>query len=159
MSNPVFEDRTYPPLAFGSKPDESDAQLENYASVGYVILGWATGEKEWPTTVEEFKSAIIGTGDTPNFYFPDAYTMFSIVQAGDDGEPMKYRVMAGGTPGNEFLLRLPPKGQVMESRTLIGRYPDSYGVPPLYSNDLANHPNQVDVFHARVADYTMRGCR
>ena len=119
--------------------------------------------------------------------FPRKIKRITIVQAGDgstgaggqpiqpnlDGATVQYTQDSDckkveldgddGSNGPEFVVRLPPCGQVTESedRILGG---SSYLLPPLYegilfSTDPNPGVNSIDVLRARVADYTMRSCR
>ncbi len=147
----VIEDRKFPPFAFGEEPDESQATFQNYEKVGQLIYEWATGDKPWPKDLADFRALV---GD--NLYVPAEYERLRIVQA-DNGSVQ----IEPGSNGLEFVLRLPPKGQVMESAERIDSGITSYPLPPLYELYLQQGHGRPPkgVFHARIADYTMRSCR
>ena len=116
------------------------------------------------------------------------YERFSLIQAGDGvgdfsgqptkpvlhpdndveffSEPHSHQVELGGEGGKqglEFIIRLPPCGQVTESEDRVKNGQSGYGLPPLYTDILfSSRPNRVselEILRARVADYTMRSCR
>ncbi|MCA1367208.1 hypothetical protein I6F15_07325 [Bradyrhizobium sp. BRP14] len=140
----LFNNRTFPPFAFGRQVDETDAVLADYVAVGKLIVGWARDPQSAPRTMEEFREAV------GRFMTIDPkYTRFRIEQADSDTGQ-----------GLEFVLRLPPAGQVAESETRVAQAGagQTYPLPNLYA-DLAGNDVPLDAFYGRVADYTMRSCR
>lgn len=140
----LFTDRDFPPFAFGRKIDESDAGLADYVAIGKLIVGWAKNPGSAPTTMAEFRSQV-----EPFMTIDTKYTRFRIEQA--DSET---------SAGLEFVLRLPPAGQVSESEERVASAlpGQGYPLPNLYT-ELAGHDVALDAFYGRVADYTMRSCR
>ena len=154
-----FTNRNFPPFAFGPQIDERRAILDDYWQVGQLIVQWATNAIPRPADMQQFRQAV---GNL--MHIPAAYTRFRIEQADSNT-----------AAGLEFVLRLPPDGQVAESENRI-KQGAGYVLPPLYSL-LAEArdpeptlvqliPDQdpdkalnLETFYARVADYTMRSCR
>ncbi|MBP1861549.1 hypothetical protein [Rhizobium herbae] len=140
----LFNNRNFPPFAFGRQIDETDAVLADYVAIGKLIVEWAKNPQSAPTTMAELRSKVGA------FMTIDAkYTRFRIEQADSDT-----------AEGLEFVLRLPPAGQVAESegRVASASPGQDYPLPNLYA-DLAGNDVPLDAFYGRVADYTMRSCR
>jgi len=140
----LFGNRNFPPFAFGHKFDESDAVLGDYVAVGKLIVEWAKKPASAPKTMEEFRVAV-----EPYMTIDEKYTRFKVVQADNETDS-----------GLEFILRLPPAGQVKESEDRLKTAPAGtvYPLPTLYA-ELAGNDEPLDAFYGRVADYTMRSCR
>lgn len=168
MSKPnalIHPDRKFPPLVFGNDPtDDAAATFTNYEYVGEAVTRWALAgtTSVWPSKISEFKNQI---GDGTHIIIPPEYTAIAIVQV-VNGSPLD----AGGMlmksmsdndySGLTFLMRLPPKDQLSESRDIIKSSGIGYSRPSLYVEgatdlNLGGEP----ALHARVAEYTMRGCR
>jgi hypothetical protein len=142
-------ERKYPPLEFGPDGKEMEnVRFSDYASVGEKLIAWAKdGPASWPKNMEELREELKGL-----VTFPKQITRLTIVQGYDD------------TEGNsEFVLRLPPKGQVSESEVLADK--GTYDEPPVLRmlvkrrDESEEELNAIERFRARVADYTMRSCR
>ncbi|WP_417684023.1 hypothetical protein [Roseibium sp.] len=144
-------DRKFPPFAFGPTQHELDASFDNYRDVGQLVFEWATGARPWPENMAAFRKAV-----GKNMYVPPEYERLRIVQA-DNGSVQS----EPGSNGLEFVLRLPPKGQVSESAKIIRSGLSEYPLPRLYSMFLQEgHGFPAEsVFFSRIADYTMRSCR
>lgn len=140
----LFKDRVFPPFAFGHKLDESDAVLADYVAVGKLVVAWAKDPTSAPKTIDDFRAAV-----KPYMTIDEKYKRFRIVQADNAVDP-----------GLEFVLRLPPAGQVAESEDRLKAAPKGtvYPLPSLYA-ELAGNDEPLDAFYGRVADYTMRSCR
>lgn len=167
------KDRKFPPLVIGdNSTTEQNASFDSYVSIGRVISQWARAENTdaWPKTVAGFKKALNKSASgmpEQNIMFPDAYTAFAIVQV-MDGAPiesggMRMKSMKDNKyNGQTFLMRLPPKAQLQESLDIVALLEGDYPIPSLYRNHFAalTNPNPPEnAVFARVADYTMRGCR
>jgi hypothetical protein len=141
--------RTYPPFEFGPTGNETQARFKDYEEVGKKLIAWAQGgPATWPKNIDELRTAMQGHLTIPS------QVKHLIVMQSDDS-------IAEDTV---FILRLPAKGQVTESDQLAAQ--GQYDVPPV----VKMLHNKVDeggaaigttqrLFHARVADYTMRQCR
>lgn len=181
-------------------PDESDASFENYEAVGNVIIRWARDRSEWPSTIQAFMHELGAYHEiynpnikNINIVIPKEYDRFALVQAGDGKDPKtpdmsggiephrqrsneQYMVLLDDRPGQtqpvgaQFVVRLPPAGQVSESLGRTSQQDSQYNLPPLYTQFLCpnadapvdgngNSIDDVRMFAARVADYTMRSCR
>ncbi|RWN02217.1 MAG: hypothetical protein EOR84_05115 [Mesorhizobium sp.] len=144
-------DRKYPPVQFGIDGDEASAIFKDYEAVGKKLVEWAQQDNA-PETIDELRLAFKDL-----LTIPDVFKSLRVVQGNDR------------TEGDyEFLLRLPPKGQVTESEQIVTASvgDDVYPLPPLYTDyepggrdEDQNVITQLRFFYARVADYTMRGCR
>ena len=143
--------RVYPPIQFGKTGDEANAEFTDYEYVGRKIVGWAQAPATCPKTIEDLRAALQG-----HLTIPATVKTLKVVQGTDDD-----------SKSTEFILRLPPKGQVSETEKIVSDSPNStYELPPLYTE---YQPGGVDesgatidrlrAFYSRVADYTMRGCR
>ena len=181
------ENRNFTSIAFGPHENEVvHADHGHYTNVGKVIVRWAKDRDQWPADIAAFEQQLNVTRvSDPNLnawiYIPAIYTKITIVQAGDGTDeaiPLSghstitaaqtgslsprndfgMRTLQGSTPGAEFVLRLPPASQVAESEDRVANaFP--YGSPNLYNGFSNAFNSDLDVFYARVADYTMRGCR
>ncbi|MES0166656.1 hypothetical protein NKJ87_11710 [Mesorhizobium sp. M0027] len=147
-------DRKYPPIQFGRRGDETGAIFKDYEAVGKKLVEWAQQDDEdsWPKTIDELREAFKDL-----LTIPDVFKTLTVVR-GDDHIEDNY----------EFLLRLPPKGQVTESEQIVKAKveDDVYPLPALYKDfepggrdEDKRVITQLRFFYARVADYTMRGCR
>ncbi|TIP75577.1 MAG: hypothetical protein E5X53_01930 [Mesorhizobium sp.] len=145
--------RKYPPIQFGIDGDETSAIFKDYEAVGKKLVEWAQqGEDSWPKTIDELRVAFKDL-----LTIPDVFKRLRVEQ-GDDGTEGDY----------ELVLRLPPKGQVTESEQIVKAKVDEdvYPLPALYTefepggrDEDKKVITQLRFFYARVADYTMRGCR
>ena len=141
--------RKFPPMEFGPSNDEiSDATWENYAFVGRQLIACAKGGPAvWPETIDELREAFKG-----HLYIPPGVKRLKVIQSDDSMED-----------NAEFILRLPAKNQVSESEELATQ--GTYSKPPviaiLHDETDTQHGDltKLEMFHARVADYTMRQCR
>ena len=146
-------ERRFPPLQFGSGENEESARFSDYEYVGRKIVEWAqNGPDSWPKNIDELRAALDG-----HMTIPDVFKRLTITQ-GDDDREADY----------ELVLRLPPRGQVTESERIVqsDETGEPYPLPPLYTGFQPGAPdenrqaiNALRYFYARVADYTMRGCR
>jgi hypothetical protein len=139
----LFKDRKFPPFAFGQQADEKDAELRNYVDIGKLIVEWAKDPSKRPADMTAFRAAV---GD--NMLIHPKYTRLRIEQADDNDTDL------------EFVLRLPPKGQVTESEDRVkdAQPGQAYPLPNLYAV-LPGLNSPLDAFYSRIADYTMRSCR
>ena len=147
--------RQYPPIHFEDREvDQPRKVFPRYVEVGRVIYEWATGQRPHPKSMEEVREAL---GDGDNIFIPENMKNVEVVQ-GEDDDP----------ESTTFILRLPPANQVSESQqqtSQAGREP--YPTPLLYDfliglgalDDEGKPAKTEDVMYARIADYTMRGCR
>lgn len=153
--------RSFPPLAFGPTGLERDARFEDYEAVGAVIRKWAMDEKSWPKTCREFLAAL---GNGTHIVIDEKYTAFTISQVtehGSGGSPTRQQAMDDNDySGLHFLLRLPPRQQLTETLGLVTRSGQGYPAPPLYTTFIGDLDKGGEkAVHARVAEYSMRGCR
>jgi hypothetical protein len=147
----LTSNRNFPPFAFGTTPDELNVSFENYRAVGQMIFDWATGARAWPANMADFRTQV-----GSNMHVPQEYQRLRIVQADNASVQSE-----SGSNGLEFVLRLPPKGQVSESAQIVADNLQDYPLPRLYTLFLQPGHGRpaLDVFHSRIADYTMRSCR
>jgi hypothetical protein len=139
----LFTNRVFPPFAFGQQADEGDAELQNYVDIGKLIVEWAKDPSKRPADMEAFRKAV---GN--NMLIHPKYTRLRIEQADDNDTDL------------EFVLRLPPKGQVTESEERVANAPVGHGYPlPNLYDVLPGLNRPLEAFYSRVADYTMRSCR
>lgn len=141
--------RKYPPVEFGPTGDElGNVTFSDYEKVGEKLIAWAKGgPATWPKDMDELRKELKDL-----VTFPAQITRLTVVQGYDD------------TQGNsEFVLRLPPRGQVSESEDLANK--GTYDQPPIIhmldakKDETGNELSAIERFRARVADYTMRSCR
>lgn len=141
--------RKFPPMEFGPSKDEiADATFADYAAVGQQLIKWAQGgPATWPKDIDDLRQAFKG-----HLHIPEGVKRLKVIQSDDSLED-----------NVEFILRLPAKNQVSESEALAKE--GNYNKPPVIEiifmeNDSKKGPlTKLDLFHARVADYTMRQCR
>jgi hypothetical protein len=141
--------RKFPPMEFGPTDNElADATFVDYAEVGKQLIAWAKGgPATWPKDIDDLRTALKG-----HLHIPPGVKRLKVIQSDDSKED-----------NVEFILRLPAKNQVSESEQLATD--GSYGKPPVIKilNDekdaVKGALTKLDLFHARVADYTMRQCR
>ena len=147
----LFKNRNFPPFAFGQDATEENAVFENYENIGKLIYAWASGAEAWPPSMAEFRHAV---GN--DLFVPPEYKRLRIVQADNP-----WILSEDGDDGLEFVLRLPPKDQVMESASRVDQGITNYPLPPLYTDYLVDGHGipAKSVLFARIADYTMRSCR
>jgi len=147
----LTSNRKFPPFAFGTTPDEMNVAFSDYVAVGQLVFDWATGAKAWPESMADFR-AQIGT----SMHIPAEYERLRIVQADNPSVQCEC-----GSNGLEFVLRLPPKGQVSESQQIVANDLQGYPLPRLYTLFLQDGHAfaREEVFLSRIADYTMRSCR
>lgn len=169
--------------------ESQGAMAEHYFEVGNVLVRWAKNRALWPISITEFENAlhvtrVAAAGEDRWLYVPDVYKKISITQAGDgliaspsliagvsvntgalvSHEGSHTVTLQGSIPdAAEFMLRLPPASQVAESENRVAAG-TPYILPPVYDGfgpeiNLAAGDNDLSRFYARVADYTMRGCR
>lgn len=169
--------------------ESQGGQPGHYINVGQVLVRWAKNRAEWPSDVGDFENQlhvtrVEGQGNDRWMFIPAVYTKITITQAGDgsDASPNlvstnpvntgalvspqdSHTVTLQGSVANgtEFVLRLPPASQVAESEDHVAAG-FRYLLPPVYegfSSEMLMATNNDDLprFYARVADYTMRGCR
>lgn len=181
------ENRNFTSIAFGPHEDEvSYAEPAHYSDVGKVIVRWAKDRAQWPEDIATFVQQLHATRVSDFnlnawIYIPAIYKKITLVQAGDGTNEaialtghsaitaaqtgslspktdFGFRTLQGSEAGAEFVLRLPPASQVAESEDRVANG-IPYGSPNLYSGFANQFASVLNVFYARVADYTMRGCR
>lgn len=137
--------RSWPPISFIESEGEPYETFEVYREVGNKIMEWANG-KNVPIDMSDLRAQLNGLVDIP------ANMKTLCVVQGDDNDP----------DSTTFVLRLPPRNQLNESERQRQQNKDKYPLPGIYESSLEGSHVEVkgeDMLRARVADYTMRGCR
>ncbi len=140
-------DRTYPPINFNDDEGDPNGTFDRYKATGDKIIQWANDPASRPTNMDDLRQQLAGLVDIP------ANMKNLVVIQGDDTD----------ADSTVFVLRLPPKNQLNESGAIVQNPGNSYPLPGIYSSvfpvlDMEDRPAS-DWLSARVADYTMRGCR
>ena len=140
------EDRKWPPIQFNEQQNDPEKDFQTYVDVGDQIMRWANGDDELPRTMDDLRSAFGKNVDIP------ANMKNLVVVQGPDEDP----------DNTVFVLRLPPRNQLSESDEQLQQNGTQYPLPGIYESKLETAGKDVDpqqMLRARVADYTMRGCR
>lgn len=138
--------RDFKPINFLEEGNTTEEIFKNYIEIGTKIMEWANGIGV-PTDMADLRAQLDGLID-----IPEGVKNLKVLQ-GDDSDK----------DNAEFVLRLPPRNQLNESEYQLTVNDEDYRLPGIYENavpngsDLLNDP--VNMLRARVADYTMRGCR
>lgn len=144
--NLTEETRTYPPINFHDDTSDPSGTFDRYRATGELIIKWANDPASRPKDMDELRAALDGLVSIPANMKTLEYDQ------GDDSDPNS----------TVFVLRLPPKNQLNESRAIQSQG-GNYPLPAIYLSAFPAvglpEPFSADWLSARVADYTMRGCR
>ncbi len=124
-------------------PKLDPIDILDYRNAGRKVYEWATDPASRPADMQQMRDQLDGL-----VKIPPRYESLRIDQ-GDD---------------TLFVLRLPPKNQVEQSKVKVEKEKENavpYEPPAFYGENFSTPGgmDNVEFFFSRLADYTIRGCK